>query len=228
MNNISPRFGLVNGLATTSSFLIPSILLGTVLIFDWHSMARAPVLIWLAIGTRFLGDWLFWTRMFPTEMKPHENWGSHVKEILLSQPVTIKAKTDLLMDVVTDASLIYMSLRASVPPLWVFLGFFTCYAISAPIHGIIADSSSKMKFRKFSMIVTAIAFMTSLGISGVSILEFYAQVFGLNAFSASIQMLIILCAKWLFAGTSTIGKSTIAEVLKAEIAEKESEREAKI
>src|SRR5689334_18269726 len=88
-----PPFGFISGLATTSSFLVPAIGLGIMGILGSDVKVATPLFIIFAIGVKFTGDWLFWTRMFSKEMDSGENlanWRSLAKNLLLTRPEAIK------------------------------------------------------------------------------------------------------------------------------------------
>lgn len=74
------------------------------------------------------------------------------------------------------------------------------------------------------MIVAAFATFLALEINGIISHGSYAKVFGLSNFSHSIQMLFVLGAKCLLAGTTVIAKETIAEIIKAETIEEKFNR----
>lgn len=215
-------FGFISGLGTTSSFLFPAIGLGLMIFFGLDTKIATPLFIVFAIVIRVTGDWVFWTQMFPKEMDARcfRTWRSSVKDILFSQPNAIKAMLDMFMDVVTDGVLIYLALKASVPPAWIFLAFLGCQAIAAPIQGIIVDRLDRRKYRLLSMIITAVAIFTSMGLKDGSALAIYARLFGLDHFALSTQMLIILCAKSLLSGSTVIAKSLLAGCIQTEVERK--------
>jgi hypothetical protein len=222
MRSIS-AFGFISGLATTSCFLLPTIALGLVIIFDLDSKVTTTLLISFVIVTRLLGDWLFWRQMFPQEMDSENNlkdWRSSVKDIIFSHPAAIRSMLDMFIDIVTDGLLIYVALNLSMPPLWIFLAFLGCQAVVAPIQGIVVDRLDKRKCQVFFMIVTVLATVFAMGIKGSPTPGFYVRLFGLDHFTSSAQMLIILLVKWLFVGTTILGKTVIASCIQIETEKK--------
>ncbi len=92
----------------------------TVLLFK-QEIYSVTLLISLAAGTRFLGDWGFWNKMFPQELKLCElnnSWRPLVKNTL-SQSVAIRSLVDIVIDTGVDIFYIYgvKAIRFSISPL---------------------------------------------------------------------------------------------------------------
>ncbi len=207
-------FGFINGLTTTTSFLFPTIALGIVLKIN----AEIPLFLFIAFAvvTRFLGDWLFWAKMFPQEIGCEEQIFQR-KSSFLSNSETIKPMFDMLMDVIADIAIIYLAIKASASPAWIFFVFLGSQAVSSIVQGIVVDRWETKAYRRVSMVIIVLAVISSLEVCNISSPDFYRRLFGLNNFSTPIQMLIILCVKNLLSGIPVISKAAMAEYIQAKI-----------
>ncbi len=212
-------FGFISAIATSTTFLPHSLIVLAVIFFHpWQLRDPTLILIFFTIMARLVGDWVFWTKFFPQTMdngENNENWRSAVKGILTSQPPAIKAMSDMVIDALVDGVLVYLAFRASAPAMWILFVFSASHVIGALVQGIVLRFFERKHVRTFSMIVTAVATFTALDVNGI-ISSGHVNILGLSEFSASSQILFILGAKCLLAGTSVIAKEMIAETIKIE------------
>lgn len=212
-----PPFGFISGLATTACFLFPAIALGALIFFGLDAKFSTSFFIILTLIVRFTGDWVFWTQMVPHELnlkKPSTNWSALIKkDALLSQPDVNKSILDTIIDFASDILLICIALKTSISPAWICFIFLGCQAIATPIQGIFIYQFNTKKYRKFSMFITALAVLVTLGIKNGGTLGFYVHLFRLDYFTVPTQILIMFCAKNLLSGIPVISKATIAEHL---------------
>ena len=203
-------FGLISGIATTIGFL-PHIVALLFIAVTGDGVGATPVFILFTIGTRFLGDWLFWGKMFPKEMDTEENgtnWRSSVKNILFAQPIVIRSLIDMVIDIGVDAILIYTALQMSASPVWIFLVFTSCQAVVALIHGTILI---KRNVRVLSLIVAAVT------VTAVLVIKKIPELSAIHTI-----IFIVLGAECLLTGTTVIAKATIAEVIRLEVTKESS------
>ncbi|MDN3507102.1 MAG: hypothetical protein P0S96_07730 [Simkaniaceae bacterium] len=216
-----PPFGFISGIATIIGFLPHILFLLGVTLF--HGKNITSFFLLFTIGARILGDWIFWSQIFPRRMDSGENteaWRSLVKGILYSKPISIGAMFDMVIDAIVDGLLLYVALKVSVYPVLVFLVFSSCQAIGAPIQGMLIFIFTKRNIRLLSVIVSAIATYAALEVGGLLHIESYENLLGLTQLGKPAAMLIILSAKCLFTGTTVIAKASIAEAIKIETRKK--------
>ncbi len=132
-------------------------------------------------------------------------------EILFSEPVSIRAMFDMLIDLAVDVALIYMALKVA-SPAWIFFVFLGCQSLVAPIQGIIVDKRDPKNYRIFSMIITVLSLVISLQATGIAS-PTYVHMLGLDHFSAPEQMLMIIGIKNLFSATTVISKASVARCI---------------
>lgn len=214
MKTTMPLFGFSAGVATAFAYL-PHILFLSVIAVS-QSKNITLFFLMFTVGARILGDWIFWSQMFPSRMDSRsegKDWRLSIKNILLSNPTSIRAAFDIIVDFGIDALLVFMALKASAPPVWIFLVFSACQAIGAPLNGIMIYVFSKKNIRLFSMVVTALAVFAALEINGILPNNVHADMFGLSNIEKSLAVLLIIGAKCLFTGITVIGKTSIAETI---------------
>lgn len=210
-------FGVSVGVATAFGY-IPHVLFLLVIAVS-QSRNITPFFLMFTVIARVLGDWIFWSQMFPSRMDSadsRENWRSSIKDILFSKSISISAMFDMIVDFGIDALLIYMAIKASASPVLIFLVFSACQAIGAVAHGMLIYVFSRKGLRLFSMVITAFATFAALEMNDVIPKSFHMDIFGLATLAKPLAILLILGAKCLFTGTSVIGKTSIAETIKLE------------
>jgi hypothetical protein len=216
-------FGFISGVATCVGF-VPHIAALAFILSTGMDPKHANPLIMFTIGAKALGEWLFWGKFFVTRIdseKSLKNWRSSTNnDFLLKQPSVIVALLNMLVDSAMDVLLVYMALKTPIPAAWIFLAFVSCQAIAAPIHGMASDYFGRRKSALFSMIMTLLAVMAAMEINGMIESGSYIHLFGLNHFAASTQMLIVLCAKSLFTGSTVNARAVIADDIQIEAARK--------
>lgn len=212
-------FGFISGIATTIGFLPHLLAIAFVLVSGMDPKYAQPLVIF-TIGTKLLGEGLFWGKFFATKIdseKSLKNWRSTVNnDLFLKQPSVIVALVNMLIDLIVDVLLIYMTLKTPVPAGWIFFAFVSCQAVAAPIHGILSDYFGRRKSALFSIVMTALAALISMDINGMTTPGTYIYLFGLHHFTAATQMLIILCAKSFLTGTFVNARAIIADCIQIE------------
>ncbi|MFI5334938.1 MAG: hypothetical protein ACHQT8_07260, partial [Chlamydiales bacterium] len=184
------------------------------LVFGWsfENLTLASVLI--TLGAKALTERFFWKHIFSKEMDSENinGWRSLISiHALLSTSRIKRSIIDSLMDITSDVWLIYLAFKVSVPVSWLFLVYLGSQAVAAPIQGIIADRFAR--YRLVSMIITAFAVMTSLGVNDVQTQTLHVQAFGLDNFSKSTQMLLVIGIKGLLSGTAVMARASIADCI---------------
>lgn len=226
----NPLFGLLSGCSTTIGLLPHIIALCFMTFFSEHP----PPLIFLIVftlGAKLLCEWVFWSGLFPKRMdleKNLQNWRESVSNSLFIQPTVISSLLNIFVDFCVDVLLVYSALKTSVPPVWIFLGFFGSQAFAAPIQGIISDFLRPKKCLVFSLVATAFAVVLSLEIGKeITTRVTYASALGLYHFATSTQMLMVLYAKGLLTNTTVIARAAIAESIQTETERKFSKTSRK-
>lgn len=217
MKDKMPMFGVSVGIATAFGY-IPHVLFLLIIVVS-QSKNATPVFLMFTVLARILGDWIFWTQMFPSRVGSSDSgkdWQLAVKNILFSKSKSISAMIDMVIDAGVDVLLVYMAFKASASPVWIFLVFSASQAAGAFLQGALMYVVSRKGLRLFSMIVTALATLAALEVNGVVSNDSYMHMFGLNNIAKPLATLLILGAKCLFTGTSVIGKTNIAETIKLE------------
>lgn len=118
-----PLFGFSAGIATAFGYLPHILFLAVVAVSQSKNIT--PFFLMFTIVARVLGDWIFWSQIFPSKIDSgdsRENWRSSIREILFSKTASMNAMFDMIVDLGIDALLVYMALKASASPVWVFLG----------------------------------------------------------------------------------------------------------
>lgn len=217
MKTPMPMFGVAAGMATAVGYLPHIVFLAVIAVSQSRNIT--PFFLMFTVIARILGDWVFWSQMFPSRLEStgvRSDWRSSVKDILFSKPTSIGAMFDMIVDLGIDALLIYMAIKASASPVLIFLVLSGCQAIGAFAYGMIIYVFSRKGLRLFSMAITALATFAALEMNGVIPKTSHAGVLGLDTLAKPIAILLILGAKCLFTGTTVIGKTNIAETIKLE------------
>lgn len=205
----TPAFGLMSGTFTLVG-LLPHILFLT-FIFATNGPINITFLISTTIAAKVLVEWLFW-KSFSNRLNAIpdlKNWKTVINNSLLSHPNVGVTLLVMLADIVTDATLIHLCLKAALPMLWTFLSLLGCQALSSPIQGFLSDCFSQKKSLLFALIVSLFAI-------GFTMTFHWEQ--QPNDFSK--QMLFVLCCKGLLGNVYVIARAAIAKVIKIETIKK--------
>lgn len=142
-----------------------------------------------------------------------KNWRASVHQSLLSHPNVVVALLMILTDALVDITLLYTALKTSMPPIWIFLAFLGCQALSSPIQGAISDYFSQKKSIIFALAIGIVSMVLSLELP----LDGKIQ----EASTPISLMTLILCCKGLLGNLTVISRAAIAEVIKVETLEKQ-------
>jgi threonine/homoserine/homoserine lactone efflux protein len=211
-------FGFISG-AATSVGLLPHILALVTILFIGRSSEHIWFLIVSTIGAKFLVEWMFWRRFFSSRMdsvKNLKNWRERINSALFTNPLVIFSLFVILIDFGADVMLVKQSLKTSLPPIWIFLAFVSCQAIASPILGLISDYYCRKNSMLFSIAITGLILLASMEINKAITNAFHPSLFGLDRFTTSTCMLIILCAKGLLTSTIVNAKAMIADCIRIE------------
>jgi len=216
-----PMFGVSVGAATALGY-IPHILFLLIVAISRSSDITAFFLFGTVIA-RVLGDWIFWAQMFPSRIESAdklEDWRSSIKDTLLSKHNSIRAIFDMIIDVVIDALLIYLAIKASASPVQIFLVLSACQAIGALVHGILIHIFKRRWLRLFSLSISALLTFAALEISGIIPRTSNMDIIGLDTLTKPFAILLIISGKCLLSGTSVIAKTVLAEIIAFEAVKK--------
>lgn len=148
----TPAFGLMSG-AFTMIGLSPHILF---LIFTIATQGPVNLffLISTTLGAKVLIEWIFWNSFSDrlNAIPDLKNWKTVINSSLLSHPNVGVALLAMLVDIVTDITLVYFTFKTSLPMLWIFLSLLGSQALSSPIQGFLSDCFSQKKSLVFGLI----------------------------------------------------------------------------
>lgn len=176
-------------------------------------------LVLVAVFARALSGRLFWNLFFASRMDRDgfKDWKASVNYSFLNQPYVIKPSIAMIADYVVDMLLVYIALRRSIAPIWIFLPFVACQTISALVWGIISDLFNRITCLQVSLVVTMLAVLIMYGVNkgleSGTLLSSFINLVGLHHFTASTQIVIILCIKGLFSCTTIIARAVIADTI---------------
>jgi hypothetical protein len=142
MNPLIPAFGFASGFWTALGLLPHLLFLCAFLIADVSPSHITPLCM-STIGTKLLGEWLFWkycTKRMDSEGKLR-NWRSVMNQSLFSHPNVLVALLLMFTDTVVDITLVRIALKTSIPPIWAFLALLGCQTLSSPFQGLLSDVS---------------------------------------------------------------------------------------
>lgn len=214
MKATMPIFGFSAGIATAFAYL-PHILFLSVIAISQNKNIPSFFLMF-TVGARILGDWIFWSQIFPSRMgsvSSMKDWRLSTKDVLISNPTSIRSMFDIIVDFGIDAFLIFMALKTTASPIWIFLVFSVCQSIGALINGMMIYLFSKKSIWLFSTFVTTLIIFATFQMNEATPNSAHADIFGLFNIEKSIAVLLIIGAKCLFTGITVIGKASIAETI---------------
>jgi hypothetical protein len=226
MKSYSPAFGFISGISTSLG-LLPHLLILFIILFTEIPPSALLFMIAFTVGAKFLCEWLFFNfckRRLDSE-ETLKNWRSVFNKSLLSHPKVIVALLVIVTDICLEITLVFMALKTSLPPIWIFIPLLGCQALSSPIQGLLSDYFSRKKSLIFALAMCFLCTVVVGEISGNiknqagSVFSF-SNLLGLSSFTTNVQILIIICCKGLLANLTVIGRAAIAEVVKFETLER--------
>lgn len=144
------------------------------------------------------------------------NWRTKVTGDLLSHPNVSIALLMMVVDVLTEGTLLFIALKTTIPPILIIIVFLSTQFLSAPIQGMVSDYFSQKNSLLFAISINTLAIAASAVLSSENPQNpsSLGNLLGLPSFSPEVLMISILCLKGALGNISVIARASIAEAIK--------------